>query len=244
MDIKQDSYISFVNLDHRGDRLVHMLKELSKIDIRAERTRGFYPEEVKQPEYKLRVMKNRTPGAIGCHYSQIEIMSKALLNGKHAWVMEDDLIFCDDFNERLKLIEQFLDSTEWDVFWFGGTYHLNATWHKNPHPNDMRQCTCSLDKDYEFIDDFFVRTYGCWGTYCYLVNNKSLLKVLDFLDAHVHESMGIDWLFILMQPHIKAYAFNPGCVKQMDNKSDIGNGMTYFSGFETLGPHWFQNKLS
>lgn len=246
LSIIDDSYISFVNLNHRKDRLDHMIKELDRIGVVANRTRGFYPEEVRQPEYKLQVMRNRTPGAIGCHYSQVEIMSQALIKGKHAWVMEDDVVFCQDFNERLEIIDAFLKNFEWDVFWFGGTYHLEPTWHKQPHPPDMKQCGCKLNRDWDKVPEaegIIRRTYGCWGTYCYLVNNKSLLKVLDFLDAHVHESMGIDWLFLLMQPQIKAFAFNPGCVKQMDNKSDIGNGMTYFSGFEKLGSHWYADKL-
>jgi hypothetical protein len=55
-------------------------------------------------------------------------------------------------------------------------------------------------------------------------------------------SMGIDWLFILLQPNLKTYAFNPGCVKQIDNKSDIGD-WTQFSAFSNLGAHWWADTI-
>ena len=61
---------------------------------------------------------------------------------------------------------------------------------------------------------------------------------------HVSISMGIDWLFILLQPYLKTFAFVPGCVKQMDNLSDIGQGITRFSGFAILGPHWFRDRMT
>jgi hypothetical protein len=55
--------------------------------------------------------------------------------------------------------------------------------------------------------------------------------------------MGIDWLFIYLQPWLNTYAFNPGMVKQIDNQSDIGKGMTIFSNFSKLGKHWYQETL-
>lgn len=245
----KDTYISFVNLDHRKDRLSHMTKQLARVGLNAERTRGLLPSEVNQPEEKLSVMRNRTPGAIGCHYSQVSIMEKALFHGKNAFVMEDDLIFCSDFNKRMEHIESFLGGREWDVFWLGGTYTLQPAWHKSEngkhtHP-DLQMCHCDLNRDWEPTEDkHIVRTYGCWSTYAYIVNYNSLQKILGLLDANVHLSMGIDWLFILLQPQLKTFAFLPGMVKQYDNKSDIGTGITYFSHSRGLGRHWWQDKMN
>lgn len=243
-----DYYASFVNLDHRKDRLEHMTKQLERIGLKAERTRGLLPEEVDQPIEKMLVMWKRTMGAIGCHYAQVSIIEKAFFHGKHAFVMEDDLIFCSDFNERMKIIEQFLSNTTWDVFWLGGTYHKEPAWHKSvngKHTNpDLEICTCTLNRDWEKTDNnHIVRTYGCWSTYGYIVNYKSIPKILKLLDENVHLSMGIDWLFIYLQPQLRTFAFNPGCVKQYDNHSDIGKGITYFSGFQTLGKHWWSDKM-
>ena len=249
MSLLSDCYISYLNLDHRTDRKEHMENELSRVGVSAVRTRGKLPNEFYLTDPKLQIMRNRTPGAIGCHYGQVEIMAEALRQNKHAFVMEDDLVFCSDFKERIKLIEEFLDDKDWSIFWMGGTYHVSTGnsptwWHKKGHSPDLPQCDCELGIDVEATEDkHFVRTYGEFSTHCYIVNVKQIKSVLEFLENNVHLSMGIDWLMILMQPKINAYAFVPGCVKQLDNKSDIGNGMTIFSGFSMLGSHWWQDKI-
>src|SRR5687768_12046173 len=130
-------YISFVNLDHRLDRLEHMTRELKRVGIEAIRQRGIPWKECDLNNPKYQSMVNRTPGAIGCHLSQVEVMKKAFELGKHAWVMEDDLVFATDFQERLKYIENFLEGKEWDVFWLGGTFHSPAFWHPKG-PSGMR----------------------------------------------------------------------------------------------------------
>ena len=122
-------YKAFVNLDSRKDRLAHMEQQLNKVGVLAERHRGLLPSEVKNERTK--VMERRTPGAIGCHYSQVGIMQAALSMGEHAWVMEDDIVFCEDFPERMAYIELWMEENEWDVFWLGGTFHSPAWWHPN-----------------------------------------------------------------------------------------------------------------
>jgi len=251
------SHIAFVNLDHRADRLAHMNTQLARVGISAERVRGLLPSEVylsvNEVRYnprKVAVMQRRTPGAIGCHYSQVSIMEKALSLRKNAWVMEDDVVFCEDFKERLKIIEDFTSENEWDVFWLGGTFHSPAWWHKIGHNQELKQCKCTLGRDCEPTNwDRIIRTYGAFCTYAYIVNIESLEKVLILLDGHVHLSMGIDWLFIYLQPQLKTYAFVPGSIKQMDNQSDIGNGVTMFSGFSRLNgtlensKYWYQERM-
>jgi len=243
-----DVFAGYVNLDSRTDRRQHMEQELTKAGISAVRFRGLAPHEVDQPEHKLAVMLNRTPGAIGCHYSQVAVMEEAVRQDKHAFVMEDDLVFCDDIQDRLKVIEDFLSEKDWDIFWLGGTYHKEPTWHKSvdgyhTHP-DLKMCTCILNKDWEETDNpNIVKTYGCWSTYAYIVNRKRITHILDLLDQNVYRSMGIDWLMILLQPGLNTFAFNPGCVKQFDNQSNIGKGITKFSAFSALGNHWFKQTL-
>lgn len=243
-----DCYISFLNLDHRTDRLQHMTNELARVGIDAVRTRGKLPEEIDDgtnPRYQ--VMWNRTKGALPCHYGQVQIIQDALGKNKHAMVMEDDLVFCSDFQERMEIVDEFLSGREWDIFWLGGTWHPSSQtwWHKHGHGPDLPQCDCTLGVDAEKTDSkYFVRTFGAFSTHGYIVNKKFIYALLSFLENNIHLSMGIDWLMILLQPKIYAYAFVPGIAKQMDNQSDIGNGMTIFSGFASLGSHWWQDKIS
>jgi GR25 family glycosyltransferase involved in LPS biosynthesis len=241
----KNCYISYLNLDHRADRREHIEAELKKVGLEAERTRGKLPYEFDLSDPKLQVMKNRTPGAIGCHYGQVEIMEKALAQNKHAFVIEDDVVFCSDLQERFVIIEDFLKDKDWSIFWLGGTYHYpDAWWHKFGHSPDLQQCGCNKGVDAEETDNpLFRKTYGAFSTHCYVVNYKFIDTLLLYLEENVHMSMGIDWLMILLQPHINSFAMNPGCAIQLDNMSDIGNGMTLFSGFKFLGKHFFSDKL-
>lgn len=238
MPLLEDSYISFVNLDHRKDRLALMQKTLYQVGLPITRTRGILPHEYKGEPARVRVMQNRTPGAIGCHFAQVSIMETALRRDEHAFVMEDDLIFCEDFHERMAIIDQFVQNREWDVIWLGGTFHAAGKgpwWHKGP----------PLFRDAETTDNpRMMRTYGAFCTYAYIVNKTSLKKILGLLDLWLPKSMGIDWLFIQIQPQLQTFAFVPGCIIQRDNKSDIGKGDTIFSGFAKLGPYWFQKRMT
>lgn len=243
--ISNTCFTSFVNLDHRPDRLTNILSELNKAGIHADRTRGILPKEVDGDLSKYRVMLDRTPGALGCYLSQIEIMKDALSRRKNAFIIEDDVIFCSDIQDRFKVIQDFLDKNEWDVFFLGGTVHTNPPWwHKPGHSTDLKMCNCSLSKDAERTEfKYIFRVYGAFSTHAYIVNKNSIEKIIKYFDENVHLSMGIDWLFIKMQPQIKAFMFLPGCAKQMDNMSDIGNGVTVFSGFSMLGPYWWTDKM-
>lgn len=242
----KDCYTAFVNLDHRTDRRGKMEAELSKCGIQAERVRGMLPHEYEGDPIKVEKMWNRTKGAVGCHFSQVKIMETALSLGKSAFVLEDDVVFASDVQKRLDYAQEFLNKNEWDVFWLGGTYHLNPPqWHNANHTNpELPNCDCTLNKDVECTDDpRILRTYGAWGTYAYIVNHKSLKKILKLLDENLHESIGIDWLFIKLQPKLNCYCFAPAMAKQYDNQSDIGDGVTYFSNFQNLGAFWFADRM-
>lgn len=227
----KDSYVSFINLDHRKDRLVKMEVSLAKAGIEAVRTRGRPWTEFSARDPRLQVMLKRTPGAIGCYFTQMDVMRKAYSLGKNAFVMEDDLIFCDDFLARMERITEFSQTHLWDIFWMGGTFHVNPPyWHKE---RDAKRTN----------DPRFMRTFGAFSTHAYIVKHSSILMILEALEKWMTKSMGIDWSFIQMEPHIYTYAFVPGCIIQYDNKSDIGSGNTIFSGFSKLGPYWFAKKM-
>jgi GR25 family glycosyltransferase involved in LPS biosynthesis len=233
----ENYYASFVNLDHRGDRLQHMFEQLNRIGLNATRTRGMKPEEYKGDFSKVATMFKRTQGAVGCHFSQVQVMKDALARDKHAFVMEDDLVFCEDFAARWDYIQDWMDTNSWDVVWLGASFHVNPPyWHNKGGSNDRRNdASANLGYDAKLTDDpRIVRTYGAFATFAYLVNKNSIQKIMDLFDEHLHKSIGIDWLFILLQPQLNCFSFVPGCVKQMDSQSDIGDGITRWSGFLQL----------
>jgi GR25 family glycosyltransferase involved in LPS biosynthesis len=230
-----DCHAKFVNLAHRADRLAHMKAQLAAAGLVAERHEAIKTADHTWDPVKYGTMLNRTPGAIGCYLSQMEVMKEAASLNKSAFVMEDDLIFCHDIQKRLNYIQDFINTKakDFDVIWLGGTFHVGpAYWHSGRNgllPN------ATIGRDAERTEDpRMLRTYGCFSTHAYIVNVNSIEKILNLLDQHIPTSIGIDYSFIKMQPSLKTYSFVPGCIKQMDNQSDIGNGITVYSGFSRL----------
>ncbi len=249
-------YARYCNLDIREDRELRMQNELTRIGLQQQilRTRSFPWEEIynkfnEEEREKTQIMLLRTPGAIGCFYSQLEVMKEALRQGKHAMVFEDDLLVCDDLPSRLNIIYKFLNQHEWDVFWFGGTYHNEPHWHKSvegkhTHP-DLQMCDCTLNRDWEeTLNPHIVKTFAAFSTHAYFVNKDRLEHIINFLERTMHLSMGIDFSFILEQPKLNCYAFNPGCIKQYDSMSNISNGYAVQSGFERLGKHFWAASMN
>lgn len=231
--ILDDAYISYVNLDSRTDRRARTEETLAAAGIKAERTAGGRLADTYRAPTRFKKMLDLTPGTVGCWLGQTDAMAEALRRGQHAFVMEDDLVLCSDFQDRLAVIEDFLSRHPWDVFWFGGTYHVNPpVWHKDDRGRDVELT------DHPRI----VRAYGCWSTYAYLVNRDSVGKILELLDWSMDESIGIDTSFIALEPMLHTYAFVPGCAKQYDNWSDITHSVSAFSGFGRLGPYWWQDR--
>lgn len=234
-------YASFVNLDHRGDRLQHMMEQANRISLPMTRTRGMKPHDVLDRNIatmeQVGVMMRRTQGAVGCHFSQVQVMKDALARDKHAIVFEDDCVFCEDFDKRFEYIDQWMEAHEWDVIWLGASFHVNPPyWHRKGGSQDSRSdASAGLGYDAKLTDDpRMVRTFGAFATFAYIVNKNSIQKILDLFDQHIHRSIGIDFLFILLQPQLNCFSYVPGCVRQFDNKSDIGDGITYWSGFLQL----------
>lgn len=232
-------------MDHRIDRLNHMNIQLERAGISAVRHRGKKPEEYNLSDPKYSVMLNRTKGAIACHEGQVEIMKTAQSLGKSSVIFEDDLIICEDFKNRIEYIENWSLTHSFDIVWLGASFHTNPPyWHRIGQSGMPPDCSAQLGKDCEPTDDpRMIRTYGAYVTFAYIVNFNSMDKIFALFDRHLHTSIGIDWLFIKLQPQLKCFSFVPGCVMQMDNISDIGNGMTIWSGQLNNGPYVFQKKM-
>jgi GR25 family glycosyltransferase involved in LPS biosynthesis len=231
---------TYINLPHRGDRNAHMIKELQRVGLNANRFEAIRTKGSEWNEEPYKKMFARTRGAIGCMLSQMQAMERAT---EHAIILEDDLIFCDDFMKRLDMIAKFLETREWDIMWLGATVHYPYPyWHTLTH-QEMPECKCTLNRDAEPTDHpNFLRSYGSFSTHAYIVNYFKIPTILTRLRDTMASTIGIDYSFIRLAPSMVNYVFIPGCVIQMDNKSDIGNGMTVFSGFKKLGNHWFKKE--
>lgn len=244
----------YCNLSHRPERNEKMIEEIKKCNLKIERRESFAWKELyegfdEEQKAKVDVMYKRSPGAIGCHFSQVAIMKEALEKNMHCIVLEDDLVICDDFNERLKIIFTYLNQHDWDLFFFGGHHHLDCVWHKSVEGrhvhSEMQVCNCNLNRDWEeTTHPNITRTYGCFSTHAFLINKDRLQHILNLLDSNLHQSIGIDWIFLKEQPNLNVFCFKPGCIKQYSSQSDIGKGISNQESFRNLGQHWFSKKMN
>lgn len=245
-----DCHIAYINLAHRTDRRAHMETELARVGLKAERYEGIKTKGSEWNRRPYQIMFNRTPGAIGCFLSQMGVMLDAGEKEKHAMVLEDDLLFGSDTVKRLEYIAAFLSKgIDWDVIFLGGTVHIPAYWHTGMN-RDLLDCRCEIKRDAVCTGDpRMLRVFGAFSTHAYIVRKESIPKVTYFLNSVCHEAMGIDWAFIKLGPLLNCFMFVPGIVKQMDNESDIGQGITRFSGFAKLNGsiensrYWWQDRM-
>lgn len=244
----ENLYCGYLNLEHRQDRRDHMAEQLIKGSINAVLHRGRLPQEFDLDDPKLNVMRNRTPGAIGCMYGQMEIMGTALKQGKNAMVLEDDIIVCSDFQKRIEYIDNWTKTHVWDIVWLGSSFHVNPPyWHPVGRSGMPPDCSAQLGYDVLPTDDpRMIRTMGAYVTFAYIVNTGSIQKILDYLEWFMPQTIGIDYSYIAAakyRPEFKFFSFVPGCIMQRDNMSDIGTGMTVWSGQLKNGPYVFQDTM-
>ena len=104
-------------------------------------------------------------GNIGCalsHYNLIKNHNSEKILG----IFEDDVLLCEDFNDRFSYIENNFN-LDWDIFFLSSFYHLN---------NDNSRW--NQTGDFEFTDIKYIhRVYGSFCTHSYLVNPKSKDKI-------------------------------------------------------------------
>jgi len=243
----RELYCAYANLFHRQDRNEHMQNELHRVGLNAERFESINTKGDEWNRFPYQKMFERTRGAIGCMLSQMTIMQKAYDMGKGAMVFEDDLVFASDTLERLDYIENYVNTKEpnADVIFLGGTVHKETWWHGEKHePMLEPYCKCTLKRDLDYLDDeHMIRVYGMFSTHAYIAPYEKIPKILTLLNQTMPITIGIDFSFIIHEPNLICLAFLPGTVKQIDNMSDIGSGMTVFSNFANLGSHWWADKL-
>jgi GR25 family glycosyltransferase involved in LPS biosynthesis len=244
----QETTCLYINLDKDVERKEKMESLLKRYGIEAERMRGTEISETQKLIHgRYDKMVSRGLAVVGCYVSHFQTMlvSTHDKEKKYTLIMEDDLVFCDDFHERLDEAYQFLKDKDWDIFWLGGTYHVNPpVWHdeKHTHP-DLPNCDCKLGRDVELTDNpRIVRTYGIWSTYAYILNKEKIDKISRMLAKRLDDSYSIDHAYIMLQPELKTYAYVPALVKQYDSPSNIQGGDMKFSQFASLGKYWFANN--
>lgn len=239
----KDCYTTYINLDRSTIRNEKMIAELNRVGIK--NFNRF--NALKNNDYagsKLNRMYGNGNGTVGCTISHLTILENCLEMGRNGFIMEDDLVFATDSVKRLDTINEFLSENEWDIFFLGGTYHINpSVWHNNGHTHkEMYNCDCKLGRDAELTNNKrIIRTYGCWCTYAYIVNVDSIEKILRLTNDKIENTYALDQCWIKIQPELNCFAYLPALAKQYDEISDVQGTFHQFSNFSNLGEYWWQD---
>lgn len=181
----------------------------------------------------LKFPSKYTGGHIGCTTSHYDVI-KTYSGNKILGIFEDDVKLSDDFNDRMKYIEDNFN-LDWDIFFLSSFYHLNDDpkfkWHK--------------DGDFELTDIKYIhRVYGSFCAHAYLINPKSIDKIIKLMEENLHDSYAIDHLYILIQPYLNCFSFTPGMATQIQGHSTIDNKPKNQADFERIvGKHYYADNL-
>jgi len=178
----------------------------------------------------IQFLNDTKSGNIGCSLSHYNLIKK--YNGdKILGIFEDDVILSNDFIDRFKYLEENMN-LDWDMFFLSSFYHLNddiRRWHKTG--------------DFKFTDIKYIhQVYGSFCTHAYLINPKSISKIVKLMEENFHKSYAIDHLYILIQHQLNCFSFTPGMANQIVSKSDVDGVLKDQNVFESIvGPHYFSN---
>jgi len=137
----------------------------------------------------------------GCNQSHLEIIKIAKKQCyNNICIFEDDCYFDQDFNSYLDSI--FINDIDWDMIFLG-------------------HCFSQTKKPY---NDLLYSMANIYCTHAYCINNSMYDTLITYLEGLRH--LAIDHIYnnINRQQKFKILAVYPSIVKQVPNKSDIGEG--------------------
>lgn len=164
-----------ISLKRNQDRRDLVVKEFSKAHLDVNFFNALDGRELFVPELSEKRKSQHYEGIYGCMMSHLTLFKEARERGEKAiCVFEDDIIVCDDFNERIKYIES-LPSLEFDYFALGG--HFNS-------PKKGTLIHVAETTKYPYI--FKIKEKA--GSYGYIITDK----VMDFMIRNLTYNFGVD----------------------------------------------------
>ncbi len=209
-----------INLERNPQRKMTVQAEFDKAGIEVEFFKAIDKHELVLPELSCKKGHDAT-GILACALSHRALIKYAKKNKLPAiCIFEDDVVFCDDFRERIKFIESIPDF-DFDIFSLGG--HFSSKTIDNSQAESTR---------WQHI--YKVLHHG--GTYGLIFTEKTY----DFILRNWNYNFGSDQLYgDHVYSQFKSYAFVPFLVGCCGGKSDITESTM---GYPNVG--WFYQQES
>ena len=195
------TYAFYINLEHRTDRKEHVIQELTKIGITANR-------------FNAIKMDN---GAIGCSMSHLKILQNALQNNlDHVLIVEDDITF---LNPELfkSQINKFFENhnNNWDVILFAGN---NIPPYENIDDTCIKVSRCQTTTGY-LVNGHYIKV---------LLQNVKMGLTHLLNKPNEKNKFAIDMFWFVLQRSSNWYLITPLTVVQREDYSDIEKKLTNY----------------
>jgi GR25 family glycosyltransferase involved in LPS biosynthesis len=186
-----------INLDRRPDRWEQAVEEFNKIGCKVERLSAIDGEKLINPNTDSPINQSE----LGCLLSHRAILEKIIKsNGDRFLVLEDDIVFNDDFNQNFQLFKDQLPEN-WDMVYISG----NNT------------------KPIVKVTENIYKTDGTLALHSYFITKKTAISLKKMID-NSNYSMPVDSLFIKYQQTANVFVFRPHLTKQRPGYSDLRGG--------------------
>jgi len=188
-----------INLKKRTDRWEFVSDEFKKINCTVERFEAYDGSSL---DYR----SNMTPGEAGCYFSHMNILEHMIYNNiSKAIVFEDDVVFCDQFNEKFNEFYKQLPDNHTLVY-IGGNYTGEV-----------------LKIELEQISPNVLKGIGILALHAYMLDLDTAKKIYEILQKN-KLTEPVDNIFIKYQQMYPTYVFKPNLVYQKPGYSDNRNG--------------------
>lgn len=127
----------YQNLDIRHKRIKHMKEEIERTGLNLVRFPAFEGCKLKE-----RINKKMKRGRYGCWMSAYKLWETVRDTNTTSLLLEDDIVFCDNFNEKLKEALEEANEIEYDMLLLSHNWHTGR--HKVPITEKKNICSMGL----------------------------------------------------------------------------------------------------
>lgn len=191
-----------INLEKRTDRRDTVSKEFKRVGLEVEFWSAIDGSKLSISLTSSKVDEYNAKGILGCLMSHVNLIKHAKeTNQEYIVLFEDDIFFCEDFSERIQIIEK----QDFDMFYLGG------------HFGEMGVIPTN--------DQYIFKAKAVSGTYAYIIRNT----IYDYIIDNTSDSWGMDQFYVeLAQKRFNCLAFIPFPVCHEDGMSDVAmNNVKY-----------------
>lgn len=199
-EVFSNIHIYVLNLDRRPDRYSEMKTQLDKLGLLHERMSAVDGNNLEEP-LPIAGVKEKywNKYALGIIESNRKIISDAIENDyEEILILEDDVIFVDDFVNKFKLYKSLLPND------------YNMTMLACSNFKDIKSCT-------QVVPPHIFKLKRCLGAFALLINRRCFQIIKNILDNKLGP---LDILYYEIQDKHPCYLFYPSLV---DVKSDLSN---------------------